>query len=139
MSGGENLSSETINEIFNATKNQHLSPMWKMQRVGALTASTLHRAARYKENDPDNYIVKDIMGRTTVFGNKATAYGHKHEPIARKLYEKSMKSKHKCFKVKNLGLIISSAIPVVRASPDGVISCKCCGKGLLEIKCPYSK
>ncbi len=43
----ENLSSEAINEISNATKNQHLSSVWKMQRVGALTASTLRRAARY--------------------------------------------------------------------------------------------
>jgi len=23
------------------------------------------------------------------------------------------------------------------ASPDGIISCTCCGEGLLEIKCPY--
>ena len=23
------------------------------------------------------------------------------------------------------------------ASPDGIISCTCCGKGTLEIKCPY--
>ncbi len=27
----------------------------------------------------------------------------------------------------------------MRASPDGVISCKYCGKGLLEIECPHSK
>ena len=24
------------------------------------------------------------------------------------------------------------------ASPDGIIDCYCCGKGVLEIKCPYS-
>ncbi len=41
--------------------------------------------------------------------------------------------------MKNSGLIISSDIPIVRVSPDEEISCKCCGKGLLEIKCPYSK
>ncbi len=80
-----------------------------------------------------------IMGETSFLGNKATTYGHKHEPIAMKLYEKSMKTKHKCFHVKNCGLIINSDTPIVRASPDGVTSCKCCGKGLLEIKCPYSK
>ncbi len=52
--------------------------MWKILRVGALTASILHKAARCKENDADNYIVKEIMGETTFFGNMATAYGHKH-------------------------------------------------------------
>ncbi len=77
-----------------------------------------------------------IMGETTFLGNKATAYWHKHEPIARKLYEKSMKLN---INVKNSGLIISSDTPIRRASPDGVISCKCCGKGLLEIECPLSK
>lgn len=49
-----------------------------------------------------------------------------------------MKYKHKCFQVNNSVLIISSDIPVVRASPDGVISCKCYDKDLVEIKCPYS-
>lgn len=24
------------------------------------------------------------------------------------------------------------------ASPDGIVNCVCCGKGVLEIKCPYS-
>ena len=23
------------------------------------------------------------------------------------------------------------------ASPDGIVNCKCCGRGVLEIKCPY--
>ena len=25
----------------------------------------------------------------------------------------------------------------IGASPDGLVECSCCGKGLLEIKCPY--
>ena len=24
------------------------------------------------------------------------------------------------------------------ASPDGIVSCSCCGKGVLEVKCPHS-
>ena len=24
------------------------------------------------------------------------------------------------------------------ASPDGIVSCECCGSGVVEIKCPYS-
>ena len=27
---------------------------------------------------------------------------------------------------------------LVGASPDGLVSCTCCGNGILEIKCPYS-
>lgn len=27
--------------------------------------------------------------------------------------------------------------PCLGVSPDGIISCDCCGKGVLKIKCPY--
>ena len=27
--------------------------------------------------------------------------------------------------------------PFLAATPDGVVSCSCCGEGLLEIKCPF--
>ena len=37
------------------------------------------------------------------------------------------------------GLHINPQYPHLGASPDGLISCSCCGNGLLEIKCPYSK
>lgn len=48
-----------------------------------------------------------------------------------------MKRKHKCFQVKSSGLVINRDIPILRASPDGLISCKCYGNGTLDIKCPY--
>lgn len=28
--------------------------------------------------------------------------------------------------------------PLLKATPDGIVSCKCCGKGLSEVKCPNS-
>ena len=27
--------------------------------------------------------------------------------------------------------------PYLGASPDGIINCNCCGKGVLEVKCPF--
>lgn len=76
------------------------------------------------------------MGKSTFAGNSDTKYGIKHEPVARKLYEKALKNSHKDARVVTSGLVIQEENPVVRASPDGIVSCKCCGKGLLEIKCP---
>ena len=35
------------------------------------------------------------------------------------------------------GLFINPSYPTLGASPDGIISCDCCGIGTLEIKCPY--
>ena len=37
-----------------------------------------------------------------------------------------------------LGLIINTIYPHLGANPDGIINCKCCGEGLLEIKCQFS-
>jgi len=36
------------------------------------------------------------------------------------------------------GLIICKAFPFIGCSPDGIVSCACHQKRLLEIKCPYS-
>ncbi len=36
------------------------------------------------------------------------------------------------------GLIINTSYPHMGASPDGLINCDCCGKGVIEIKCPYT-
>ena len=39
--------------------------------------------------------------------------------------------------VHDSGLLINPKWPFIGASPDGIVSCACCGKGTLEIKCPY--
>ena len=35
------------------------------------------------------------------------------------------------------GLHVDVQYPYMGASPDGIINCECCGKGVLEIKCPF--
>ena len=35
-------------------------------------------------------------------------------------------------------MVINPQWPFIAVSPDGIIDCFCCGKGVLEIKCPYS-
>jgi hypothetical protein len=37
------------------------------------------------------------------------------------------------------GLCINPKYPNLGATPGGVVKCKCCGKGLLEIKCPKDR
>lgn len=45
---------------------------------------------------------------------------------------------HKNFNITDSGLVIDPDFPYLGASPDGCISCDCCGSGVIEIKCPYS-
>lgn len=48
-----------------------------------------------------------------------------------------MSSQHSNFTVTQSGLHVSVEYPFLGASPDGIVSCSCCGTGLLEIKCPF--
>ena len=34
-------------------------------------------------------------------------------------------------------LFVNPWYPHLGATPDGIISCDCCGTGVIEIKCPY--
>ena len=64
-------------------------------------------------------------------------YGKERETLARNLYEKLYFAEHNGGKMKYSGLIIDASKPHLGASPDGILQCKCCGTGVLEIKCPY--
>ncbi len=52
-----------------------------------------------------------------------------HEQFAKEQYIKETEEKHTDFVVKDSGVVINPMLPFVGASPDGVVSCKCCGVG----------
>ncbi|KAG0716238.1 hypothetical protein GWK47_010209 [Chionoecetes opilio] len=73
---------DTIREnIRKFTKAQAKCSLWKKQRVGALTSTTLHLAAHYSRDCSDNYVVDSIMGQSKFSGNSATEYGKRSEPF----------------------------------------------------------
>ena len=59
--------------------------------------------------------------------------------MAKAEYTKTAKGQHSNFKVMVSGLVVNTKYPHLGASPDGIIECKCCGIGCLEIKCPVTK
>lgn len=134
----QHFSHADIDILQAKTHAQHKSSLWRRQRIGAITSTTMHKAVHYKQNQSDNYIVQEVMGHSNFHGNMATKYGKETEPVAKKLYIEYMQQKHTKFKVSSCGLFIKKDNPLIRATPDGIVSCKCHGTGLLEIKCPYS-
>ena len=68
--------------------------------------------------------------------SKFLEWGTSKEKIARKRYLRKYKSSHVNFQWQESGLFISQAYTYLGATPDGVISCNCCGEGVLERKCP---
>lgn len=47
------------------------------------------------------------------------------------------KNLHDNLECKLSGFVIDNNSPYLGCSPDGLLECKCCGQGCLEIKCPY--
>ena len=66
-------------------------------------------------------------------------YGCEHESMARKDFVTMRHDqRHINFRCSEAGFHLSKQNAFIGASPDGIISCDCCGEGLLEIKCPYT-
>ena len=72
------------------------------------------------------------------FQSKACLYGCKHKDDAHKAYTEVMNAQHRSFTVVKSDLVLDMSHPFIGASPNGLVECSCCGKGTLEIKCPYS-
>ena len=68
----------------------------------------------------------------------AMKHGISLEPRAKQKYISVVKSKHRSFSSEDTGLTILKEHPFVGASPDLEVNCICCGKCLVEIKCPFS-
>lgn len=45
--------------------------------------------------------------------------------------------RHRDMKVEHCGFIINPSFPEIGATPDALVHCACCGKGCVEIKCPF--
>ena len=58
--------------------------------------------------------------------------------IQGKYYETQHRLSHTDVMVGTAGFMISPLHPFIGASPDGYVSCSCCGSVVIEIKCPFS-
>ena len=71
------------------------------------------------------------------FSSSATTYGCQHEKDATTEYKSQSIKQHMNFEIKQCGFFVDSKAPYVGATPDGLLSCSCCGMGVLETKCPF--
>ena len=123
-----------------ATIRQAQSTTWFDHRKGRITASIFYDVVHHVTNGRSypNSIVKRIMqyyssGARVV----ALEWGREKEDVARQEYLSIVEGSHQNLTVSQCGLVVSPAHPYLGASPDGLVSCHCCGNGVLEIKCPY--
>ena len=139
----ETVSIEVTNEMAKSlekeTRSQSKCNLWFKHRAGRVTASCMKQVCHTDVTNPAQSLVKSICyPQELSFSSKQTDWGQKHEKVARELYLKTQKQYHSDLTVADSGLVINPRWPFIAATPDGIIDCKCCGKGVLEIKCPYS-
>ncbi|XP_062576035.1 uncharacterized protein LOC134237903 [Saccostrea cucullata] len=132
------VSKEEAENVEEATRQQAENKLWNRFRCGRITASRMHAVCHSSPAAPSESLVRAICyPETTKFQSKATAWGCDHEKDAREAYCEGMRRFHSNFTVETTGLFLHPEYPLFGASPDGLVSCDCCGQGVLEIKCPF--
>ena len=132
------LSQKDCNNIERSTQLQRESEDWHKQRQGRLTASIFHDVLVKKNGTSCESLVKKCVVKTDISHIPAIKWGIDHENEGRIEYIHQLEHVHQQFVVSCAGLIIHPSFPHLGASPDGFTECACCGKGLVEIKCPFS-
>jgi DNA-directed RNA polymerase subunit RPC12/RpoP len=138
------LDVEQIHTITRETIGQRTSPLWHNQRKGRITASRVHECIR-KVNEEGNVVtsrnnsaVANIMGYTDRIQTKEMKWGIEKEKTCISHYTARQKRTHDKLEVLPTGLHISHTHQFIAGSPDALIHCTCCGKGVLEVKNPFS-
>ncbi|KAK3106389.1 hypothetical protein FSP39_018991 [Pinctada imbricata] len=131
-----NITEEEVVKIEKYTRGQHNNDLWHEARKLRITSSNFGAVVKRKVSQPDN-LLKTLLGYET-FDNKYVKWGRDHEPAARRSYANKFVKIHEQFCVAQSGFLVNRLFPHLGSSPDGLISCTCCGEGILEIKCPSS-
>ncbi len=114
-------------KIFRSTTGQSLCPDWFSERKKRVTASTAHKIWKgRKPQSRQSYFHKAPLDLPSL------RYGRAAEARARKAFEEKER-----VSVVPSGLVISTKMPWMSASPDGFVI-ENDELSLLEIKCPFS-
>lgn len=116
------------------TRGQAKNELWFSQRCGRITSSRFGDVFKRKTWS-DCFIDSFINSRK--INTKATTWGRNHEKKALEAYRSWSLQNHSDVTISESGLFVLKEVPYLGASPDALVACSCCGKGLVEIKCPF--
>lgn len=153
------ISNEEALYVEEVTRTQSLSTTWYNMRLGRITASVAGEVMHHNQSKhPSSLIRKICVPQEKLLKVPAIEWGRKHEEDALNLYclihhnenkdhtkpptgniymAAGATSYHTEGTVSKCGLVIDEKRPFLGASPDGIVDCSCCGRGVIEIKCPY--
>lgn len=132
------LTVEECNAIQTSTQDQSSSTIWFCQRAGKITASKLKDACHTDPDKPSPSLIKIVCyPEVHKFSTAATRWGCSNEKKARDVYQNVMNAEHENLTLADSGLHVNPVWPFLGASPDSMVDCDCCGRGVCEIKCPF--
>ncbi|XP_068743560.1 uncharacterized protein [Montipora capricornis] len=133
-----NITAKEAEAVEGVTRGQSTCKVWFEHRAGRVTASKFRAACTTDPDKPLKSLIEMICyPNSHRFSNAATKWGISNGSRAREDYAFSLAEDHLNFSVADCGLHISAKWPFLGATPDGLVFCECCGKGICEIKCPY--
>ena len=127
------FTADEVAAINSGTIGQADNLQWAAQRVGRVTGSTIHAAhtAAQKikqQKDVAHSTINSVMGTAKdISGMAAIKYGRQNESVAMKEYVQVMERRGHHVEVEPAGLVVSATKIYIGASPDGIVSCSCCG------------
>ena len=135
--GNLRVSKDEANYLEESTRLQAESLLWYEHRTGRITASVFGSVVRTSILSPSITLVNKILQKSKPVKVPSLQWGISNESTARKAYIELVQEQHENYELNLCGLHINPAYPHLGATPDGLISCDCCGKGVVEIKCPF--
>lgn len=124
-----------VSAVEKATKDQASCRLWHRMRIGRITASVFKHVCHTDLASPSLSLIMSVCHPETIRSRtKATEWGCQHEKIAIKKYQECCRDVHIHHDVCVSGFFINEINPFLGASPDALVECDCCGKGICEVK-----
>lgn len=136
-----------LSAIEMATRGQSENPLWFSLRKHVITASKAHdvktRMFTVLRKGVENTDLTSILGKIDGKAAQncelpALKYGRSMETEAANTFTQLFSETHSNVKVTECGIFLHEEMPFLGGSPDRIVTCDCCGKACLEIKCPFS-
>ena len=139
------FSAAQLEELEKLSRSQSLSKTWSNQRAGRRTSSNHHDAKikidsilRQKKNVVLTPLLATILGCGPSLNSLPfVRWGRANEDKAASEFFKQIVKAHNSPRLYSSGLFVYPQMPFIAASPDRIMSCKCCPRDGIEIKCPY--
>ena len=137
----QQMTPENIMKIEHLTIGQNESENWHLYRKYVITASKSHDVLTKMRKVKGGVaslnmwsVFQKISGLAQVNPNiAALKYGR-----AINKFEEVFTKQHTGLELIECGLFLHKAVPFIGGSPDRIVSCSCCGRSCLEVKCPIS-